>query len=153
MEHSTEAISVRLVKVVVPAYELHGNFAMLECQYELNNSDNRHSKSSKYHFPYDSNEQSDEGETLYSVKWYKDNEEFYRYLPKANPPQHSYRVDGIKVDVSILYMYDLMSKVLFSHIIIGCACVSVCVFVCVSRTFILGVIKKVRLHITHLTMN
>ncbi|KAJ6601649.1 hypothetical protein Bhyg_18007, partial [Pseudolycoriella hygida] len=71
---------------------------MLECQYELNSSDNTHSKSSKYHFPYDSTEQNDEGETLYSVKWYKDNEEFYRYVPKANPPQHSYKVDGIKVD-------------------------------------------------------
>jgi len=98
------------VKVVVPAYELHGNFAMLECQYELNNSDNRHSKSSKYHFPYDSNEQSDEGETLYSVKWYKDNEEFYRYVPKANPPQHSYRVDGIKVDVSIMLTPKLLCR-------------------------------------------
>lgn len=40
-------------------------------------------------------------ETLYAVKWYKDNEEFYRYVPKANPPQHSYRVDGIRVEVSI----------------------------------------------------
>lgn len=114
----TEAISVRLVKVVVPAYELHGNFAMLECQYELNNSDNRHSKSSKYHFPYDSNEQSDEGETLYSVKWYKDNEEFYRYVPKANPPQHSYRVDGIKVDVSItayIHMYTIINKIEYTE--------------------------------------
>ena len=41
-------------------------------------------------------------ETLYSVKWYKDNEEFYRYVPKANPPQNSYKVDGIRVDVSRL---------------------------------------------------
>lgn len=97
----TEVISVRLVKVVVPAYELYGGFSLLECQYELNSSDNKESKSSKAsHYSYDSNEQSDEGETLYSVKWYKDNEEFYRYVPKANPPQHSYKVDGIRVDVS-----------------------------------------------------
>ncbi|XP_055300436.1 uncharacterized protein LOC129567495 [Sitodiplosis mosellana] len=41
---------------------------------------------------------SDEEETLYAVKWYKDNEEFYRYVPKANPPQQSYRVDGVRVD-------------------------------------------------------
>lgn len=39
-------------------------------------------------------------EALYSVKWYKDNEEFYRYVPKANPPQNSYKVEGIRVDVS-----------------------------------------------------
>lgn len=41
-------------------------------------------------------------ESLYSVKWYKDNEEFYRYVPKANPPQNSYKVEGIRVDVSEL---------------------------------------------------
>uniref|UniRef100_A0A336N3G3 CSON009995 protein n=1 Tax=Culicoides sonorensis TaxID=179676 RepID=A0A336N3G3_CULSO len=37
-------------------------------------------------------------EALYSIKWYRDNEEFYRYVPKDNPPQHSYAVEGIKVD-------------------------------------------------------
>lgn len=46
---------------------------------------------------------SETSEALYSVKWYKDNEEFYRYLPKSNPPQHSYRVEGIRVDVSIRF--------------------------------------------------
>lgn len=103
----TEVISIRLVKVVVPPYELYSTTALLECQYELNNSDNKDgSKSSKsHHFSYDSNEQSDEGETLYSVKWYKDDEEFYRYVPKANPPQHSYKVDGIRVDVRDNYLY------------------------------------------------
>lgn len=44
-------------------------------------------------------------ETLYSVKWYKDNEEFYRYVPKANPPQNSYKVEGIRVDVSRLLCF------------------------------------------------
>lgn len=44
--------------------------------------------------------EQEEEEALYSVKWYRDNEEFYRYVPKDNPPQHSYNVDGIKVDVS-----------------------------------------------------
>lgn len=53
---------------------------------------------------------SDEEETLYAVKWYKDNEEFYRYIPKANPPQQSYRVEGIRVDVSI--------KIVFSNLFI-----------------------------------
>lgn len=42
-------------------------------------------------------------ETLYSVKWYKDNEEFYRYVPKAKTPQSSYPVEGIRVDVSRLF--------------------------------------------------
>lgn len=37
---------------------------------------------------------------LYTIKWYLDDEEFYRYVPKAMPPQNSYPVQGIKVDVS-----------------------------------------------------
>ncbi|KAL5284689.1 hypothetical protein ACFFRR_006788 [Megaselia abdita] len=40
---------------------------------------------------------SSNGESLYAVKWYKDNEEFYRYVPKANPQKQSYRVDGVRV--------------------------------------------------------
>uniref|UniRef100_A0A1B0DRA7 Uncharacterized protein n=1 Tax=Phlebotomus papatasi TaxID=29031 RepID=A0A1B0DRA7_PHLPP len=52
-----------------------------------------------HHFlNYDDEVADDSGrETLYSVKWYKDNEEFYRFVPRASPPQHSYKVDGIKV--------------------------------------------------------
>lgn len=52
-------------------------------------------------------------ETLYSVKWYKDNEEFYRFRPAANPQQQSYKVDGVRVDVSIIISrnYELFSNV------------------------------------------
>jgi len=45
-------------------------------------------------------DQREEGEALYAIKWYKDNEEFYRYVPKARPPKTSYRVDGVRVIVS-----------------------------------------------------
>nr|NP_651156.1 beaten path IV, isoform A [Drosophila melanogaster]AAF56147.2 beaten path IV, isoform A [Drosophila melanogaster]AAL39249.1 GH12267p [Drosophila melanogaster] len=45
----------------------------------------------------DEEEQPEEGEALYAIKWYKDNEEFYRYVPKARPPKTSYRVDGVRV--------------------------------------------------------
>lgn len=45
-------------------------------------------------------ENDDDEEVLYSVKWYKDGDEFYRFVPRANPPQNSYSFDGIKVDVS-----------------------------------------------------
>ncbi|XP_039439650.1 uncharacterized protein LOC120420638 [Culex pipiens pallens] len=37
-------------------------------------------------------------ERLYSIKWYKDNEEFYRYVPSAVQPIKSYKIDGIRVD-------------------------------------------------------
>ncbi|XP_055902067.1 uncharacterized protein LOC129938486 [Eupeodes corollae] len=45
----------------------------------------------------DSAERSDEGEALYAVKWYKDNEEFYRFVPKSDPQKQSFPVDGIRV--------------------------------------------------------
>lgn len=60
----------------VPNYKVKGEMAVLECSFVL------------------------EGDNLYAVKWYKDNEEFYRFVPKLNPPQQSFKVDGIRVDVS-----------------------------------------------------
>nr|KAF7415417.1 hypothetical protein H0235_012009 [Vespula pensylvanica] len=67
------------------------------------NVDNRarslHFKSNSDHqsiytvFPYDL-----ESDKLYSFSWYKDHEEFYRYVPRSEPTQHSYHVEGIKVD-------------------------------------------------------
>ena len=41
-----------------------------------------------------------EGEPLYSVKWYKDGHEFYRYVPTDTPQHFSFRVHGVHVLVS-----------------------------------------------------
>jgi len=41
------------------------------------------------------------GEPLYSIKWYKDQEEFYRYLPKEDPPRMSFEVPGTEVDLNL----------------------------------------------------
>lgn len=79
---------LRMIQVKVPPYKLKGETAVLECLYEL------------------------EGfEKLYTVKWYRENEEFYRYVPKYDPPQISYRVEGIRVDVSVFTKCCLMCVV------------------------------------------
>lgn len=65
------------VRVNVPQYRVPGETAQLQCDYDLGN------------------------DTLYSVKWYKEHEEFYRYVPKLRPESNSYKVDGVHVDVSI----------------------------------------------------
>lgn len=109
---TTEATnSLRLSKLAVPSIKYRTENALLECQYELNNrsinsklnggydnANSRHHSRRNNHLYYDNDEEMEE--TLYSVKWYKDGEEFYRYVPRANPPQSSYTFDGIKVDVS-----------------------------------------------------
>lgn len=42
-----------------------------------------------------------ESDKLYSVLWYKDNEEFYKFV-NTDHSQHTYEVAGVKVDVSII---------------------------------------------------
>lgn len=39
--------------------------------------------------------------SLYSVRWYFQQEEFYRFVPKESPPSRVFTVAGITVDVSI----------------------------------------------------
>lgn len=41
-----------------------------------------------------------EGEVLYSLKWYKDDREFYRYTPNEIPQQIVFPVKDVDVDVS-----------------------------------------------------
>ena len=68
---------VRLIKLTVPAHKFIGDEAVLTCNYDL------------------------EGEELYSVKWYKDGNEFYRYIPGERDQKVTvFSMPGIKVDVS-----------------------------------------------------
>ncbi|RZC38985.1 hypothetical protein BDFB_012889, partial [Asbolus verrucosus] len=65
---------LKWVRVSVPQYRVPGETATLQCDYDLGN------------------------DTLYAVKWYKDHEEFYRFVPKARPQAISYKVEGARVD-------------------------------------------------------
>ncbi|XP_078034801.1 uncharacterized protein LOC144468884 [Augochlora pura] len=69
-----EVAGLKLQRLYVPAFTLRGSSALLECRYDLGT------------------------DKLYSITWYKDHEEFYRYVPKGEPMKHSYTVEGINVD-------------------------------------------------------
>ncbi|CAB3235852.1 unnamed protein product [Arctia plantaginis] len=71
----TLCICLRIVGISVPNLKQRGESATLTCDYDL------------------------EGGKLYSVKWYRDNEEFYRFMPRLRPPQHAHKLDGVKVDL------------------------------------------------------
>lgn len=103
---------LQLTRIHIPAYKFRGGSAQLECEYELKGARtnpeesirgshprNRYIYRDDYYNDGDSDGQGGSGsEKLYSVKWYKDNEEFYRYVPSANPPIKSYKIEGIRVD-------------------------------------------------------
>ncbi|XP_076351889.1 uncharacterized protein LOC143247517 [Tachypleus tridentatus] len=40
-----------------------------------------------------------DGENLYSVKWYRDDMEFFRYVPMDNPVKQFFSLDGIHIDI------------------------------------------------------
>lgn len=69
--------NIKLLNVRIANHTVLGSNAKLECTYDL------------------------EGETLYSVKWYKDGDEFFRYLPKSVPEIQVFEQQGIYIDVSI----------------------------------------------------
>lgn len=69
------------VTVMVPQAATVGDTVTLQCRYNL------------------------EGEPLYTVKWYKGQSEFYRYLPKELPNTQVFPLPGIDVDVSINFNF------------------------------------------------
>ena len=70
------SLSLILNTIDVPAHRVVGDTATLICKFDM------------------------EGDTLYSVKWYKNDQEFYRYVPNDRPKLQVFKTDGIQVDVS-----------------------------------------------------
>ncbi|XP_065221722.1 uncharacterized protein LOC135846515 isoform X2 [Planococcus citri] len=67
--------ALKLTELRIDKHTVRGNTTLLECKFDL------------------------EGETLYAVKWYKDGNEFFRYLPKDSPQIQVFDVAGVHVDV------------------------------------------------------
>ncbi|XP_071053933.1 uncharacterized protein [Onthophagus taurus] len=68
---------LKSMRVTVPRAVRVGHSVTLECEYDL------------------------EKAPLYSVKWYRDSQEFYRYVPKEEPPTRVFPFPGLHVDVSV----------------------------------------------------
>ncbi|XP_014272030.1 uncharacterized protein [Halyomorpha halys] len=66
---------LRLLEVKIEEHTIRGNSTVLQCRYDL------------------------EGESLYSVKWYKDGHEFYRFVPRDNPPAQLFPLPGVHVSL------------------------------------------------------
>lgn len=67
---------LRDVVVTVPMAVAPGDTVTLRCAYDL------------------------EGDPLYTVKWYKSRQEFFRYVPKELPHTRVFPLPGVNVDVS-----------------------------------------------------
>ena len=70
------ATGIRLHNVDIPPHAIRGQNARLTCKYDM------------------------EGDKLYSIKWYRNGHEFYRYIPSDNPSTTIFNGNGINVDKS-----------------------------------------------------
>jgi hypothetical protein len=74
-------LGIRLTEVRIDKHTVMGKDSIMECKYDL------------------------QGESLYSIKWYKDGLEFYRFVPLDKPQTHLFPQPGIHVDVSISIIF------------------------------------------------
>nr|XP_054929548.1 immunoglobulin superfamily member 10-like [Dermacentor andersoni] len=70
------AQAVRIIELKVPETPAHGSTVTLECLYDL------------------------QRDQLYSVKWYKDSREFFRYMPQEKPSKKLFNIKGLTVNVA-----------------------------------------------------
>lgn len=74
------------VRIILPKVVRAGASPTLVCQYDLM------------------------GKALYSVKWYRGQHEFFRYIPQHKPSMTAFPIPGIEVDVSLFcYIFNNLS--------------------------------------------
>lgn len=89
--HHHMASGLRISMLDIPSPVLVGESVELACSYDL------------------------EDDTLYSVKWYKNDVEFYRYVPKDWPPGQFLPMPGVKVDVSFTIIENFSRDHMFQY--------------------------------------
>ncbi|XP_077518533.1 basal cell adhesion molecule-like [Amblyomma americanum] len=73
---TSPAQALRMIEVNVPSRPTRGSTVKLECLYDLEN------------------------DPLYSVKWYKDQQEFFRFSPGDRPAKRVFKVKGLTVNLA-----------------------------------------------------
>ncbi|KAK9305758.1 hypothetical protein QLX08_003284 [Tetragonisca angustula] len=77
------ATGLKDLTINVPSVVRSGDTVTLSCHYDL------------------------EGLPLYSLQWFLEGTEFYRYLPEGDPPYSAFNIDGIHVNVSKSNSHDV----------------------------------------------
>ena len=80
------SLALRLKDIDVPPHRVVGEKARLVCKFDM------------------------EGDILYSVKWYKDDLEFYRFVPNDRPKLQVFPQKGIHVDVSKIFIQNYFNE-------------------------------------------
>ncbi|KAK9871058.1 hypothetical protein WA026_010020 [Henosepilachna vigintioctopunctata] len=80
----TDGCCLRLDELRVPTHAVRDQTITLECYFDL------------------------EGETLYSVKWYKDGHEFYRFVPRDVPQTEVFSLPGVTVELDYFILWILI---------------------------------------------
>lgn len=79
MFHFSGIFCLKLMSIEVPSSVMIGESFWLNCTLDLESDD------------------------LYSVKWYKNEVEFYRHLPSDSPSGQKYDIPGVHLDVSKVF--------------------------------------------------
>lgn len=69
--------ALHIERLVVPGAAKQGDDLQLSCYYHL-----------------------EDGENLYALRWYKDEKEFFRYMPKETPAQRVFNASGVRINAS-----------------------------------------------------
>lgn len=74
-------LALKIIDVIVPRYADLKQSVILGCNFDVGQG------------------------KLYSVKWYKDDQEFYRFVPEDRPTIQVFHLPGIILDVSIFFSF------------------------------------------------
>ncbi|KAG8201541.1 hypothetical protein JTE90_011216 [Oedothorax gibbosus] len=74
-EHARPDLGLRMINLEIPQVVVLGEETTLTCIFDL------------------------EEDTLYSIKWYRDDLEFFRYVPSDRPPNQFFHLPGVDIDL------------------------------------------------------